>query len=121
MNAATGIIIWEDWKVVGSWTGYASVFVLLLLGVYLLSTVDVFEHYDSLVEQGHVTELGMVESGSDDEYKPIVQTDVEMRKGDSKYGAVSGAGGASTKKSEPTTHQHRVFFRHKPWHLFKLE
>jgi hypothetical protein len=41
MNAATGIIIWEDWKVIGSWTGYSAIFVLLLLGVYLLSVVDI--------------------------------------------------------------------------------
>jgi hypothetical protein len=36
VNAITGMIIWEDWRVVGSWLGYACVFVQLILGNYLL-------------------------------------------------------------------------------------
>ena len=36
INALTGVIIWEDWRDVGSWLGYVCVFVLLLLGNYLL-------------------------------------------------------------------------------------
>jgi hypothetical protein len=39
VNALTGIIIWEDWKVVNSWYGYVSVFVLLGLGCDLLLSV----------------------------------------------------------------------------------
>ena len=39
VNALTGIIIWEDWKVMQSWYGYACVFCLLGLGVDLLLSV----------------------------------------------------------------------------------
>ena len=35
-NAITGIIIWEDWRVITSWYGYCCVFVLLGLGCDLL-------------------------------------------------------------------------------------
>jgi len=36
LNAVTGIIIWEDWRVIESWTGYVCVFLLLALASYLL-------------------------------------------------------------------------------------
>ena len=36
VNAATGMIIWQDWLVVSSWVGYCCVFVQLVLGNYLL-------------------------------------------------------------------------------------
>lgn len=36
MNSVTGVIIWEDWRVVQSWPGYMCVFVLLGLGCDLL-------------------------------------------------------------------------------------
>lgn len=36
VNALTGIIIWEDWRVVQSWLGYVGVFVLMVLGNFLL-------------------------------------------------------------------------------------
>ena len=39
INALTGIIIWQDYKVVTSWYGYACVFVLLGLGADLLLSV----------------------------------------------------------------------------------
>mmetsp|Transcript_19767 Transcript_19767/g.55863 ORF Transcript_19767/g.55863 Transcript_19767/m.55863 type:complete len:470 (+) Transcript_19767:137-1546(+) len=39
VNAFTGIIIWEDWRVVSSWYGYMCVFVLLGLGCDLLLSV----------------------------------------------------------------------------------
>jgi len=41
-NMVTGIIIWEDWRVVTSWIGYVCVFLYLMLGNYLLCEVDVF-------------------------------------------------------------------------------
>lgn len=41
-NMVTGIIIWEDWRVVTSWVGYVCVFLYLMLGNYLLCEVDVF-------------------------------------------------------------------------------
>ena len=36
MNSITGIVIWEDWRVIQSWPGYICVFVLLGLGCDLL-------------------------------------------------------------------------------------
>lgn len=36
LNAITGIIIWQDWRVIESWTGYVCVFLLLALASYLL-------------------------------------------------------------------------------------
>jgi hypothetical protein len=39
-NAATGLIIWEDWKVVQSWPGYAAVTLQIVMGVYLISNIE---------------------------------------------------------------------------------
>lgn len=39
VNALTGIIIWQDWRVVSSWYGYLCIFVLLGLGCDLLLSV----------------------------------------------------------------------------------
>jgi hypothetical protein len=36
VNAITGMLIWEDWKVVQSWAGYICVFLLMGLGCTLL-------------------------------------------------------------------------------------
>lgn len=35
-NALTGIVLWEDWRVIQSWLGYICVFCFLILGNYLL-------------------------------------------------------------------------------------
>lgn len=43
LNAITGIIIWEDWKVVTSWTGYICSFILVVLGVILMSDLDFYK------------------------------------------------------------------------------
>lgn len=40
VNALTGIFIWEDWRVIHSWYGYACVFCLLGLGCDLLLTTS---------------------------------------------------------------------------------
>lgn len=45
INAFTGIIIWEDWRVVVSWVGYIAVFFQLGFGCYLLSTYDLLSRY----------------------------------------------------------------------------
>mmetsp|Transcript_25236 Transcript_25236/g.38850 ORF Transcript_25236/g.38850 Transcript_25236/m.38850 type:complete len:529 (+) Transcript_25236:64-1650(+) len=43
VNAITGIIVWEDWRVVASWLGYVTVFVQLVIGNYLLlGEIDLF-------------------------------------------------------------------------------
>jgi hypothetical protein len=44
VNAATGLILWEDWKVVQSVTGYSLVMVQIIVGVYLISSLDFFEN-----------------------------------------------------------------------------
>ena len=36
VNGVTGIVVWQDWKVVESWLGYVCVFLLLALASYLL-------------------------------------------------------------------------------------
>jgi len=36
VNAMTGILVWQDWRVIDSWTGYICVFLLLALGCDLL-------------------------------------------------------------------------------------
>ena len=41
-NAVSGIVIWEDWRVIMSWLGYVCTFLLMLLGVYLMSTLELF-------------------------------------------------------------------------------
>mmetsp|Transcript_1007 Transcript_1007/g.1409 ORF Transcript_1007/g.1409 Transcript_1007/m.1409 type:complete len:564 (+) Transcript_1007:132-1823(+) len=43
VNAITGILLWEDWRVVKNWLGYATVFVQLVIGNYLLlGEIDLF-------------------------------------------------------------------------------
>jgi len=44
VNAATGLILWEDWLVVQSWAGYAVVMMQIIVGVYLISSLDFFEN-----------------------------------------------------------------------------
>lgn len=40
VNAITGVVIWEDWRVISSWVGYACVFLLLALGCDLLLSAN---------------------------------------------------------------------------------
>ena len=42
LNAITGVLVWEDWRVIYSWLGYICTFLLMLLGVYLMSTLEFF-------------------------------------------------------------------------------
>merc|ERR1712176_1714008 len=37
---ASGLSIWEDWRVIDAWTAYAMVYTLMFLGVYELSNID---------------------------------------------------------------------------------
>mmetsp|Transcript_38258 Transcript_38258/g.92284 ORF Transcript_38258/g.92284 Transcript_38258/m.92284 type:complete len:290 (-) Transcript_38258:4020-4889(-) len=41
VNALTGIVIWQDWRVIISWTGYICVFLLLALGCDLLLSANI--------------------------------------------------------------------------------
>lgn len=40
MNAITGLVIWQDYLVVQSWSGYFTVMIQILTGVYLISSMD---------------------------------------------------------------------------------
>lgn len=50
MNAITGLVIWQDYLVVQSWAGYFTVMVQIVLGVYLISSLD---EYSSSVETNY--------------------------------------------------------------------
>jgi len=43
INCFAGICIWQDWKTITSWVAYPCVYLMMLLGVYLLSEVDLVE------------------------------------------------------------------------------
>jgi hypothetical protein len=43
-NAVTGIIVWEDWKVINTWLAYICAILLMCCGVYLLADVDILEN-----------------------------------------------------------------------------
>ena len=45
VNFITGILIWEDWKVMTTWVGYICSILLMCCGVYLLAEIDLFEKY----------------------------------------------------------------------------
>eukprot|EP00931_Biecheleriopsis_adriatica_P004230 TRINITY_DN105931_c0_g1_i1.p1 TRINITY_DN105931_c0_g1~~TRINITY_DN105931_c0_g1_i1.p1 ORF type:complete len:411 (-),score=67.54 TRINITY_DN105931_c0_g1_i1:37-1248(-) len=40
LNAATGLCVWEDWRTIEYWTSYTSVYILIVLGVYEVSSYD---------------------------------------------------------------------------------
>jgi len=40
INALTGLIIWQDWLVIQSWVSYATVMAQILMGLYLISSMD---------------------------------------------------------------------------------
>ncbi len=48
VNMLTGIIIWEDWKVVHEWVGYFCSLSLTCCGVYLLADIDLLKEYHTL-------------------------------------------------------------------------
>jgi len=45
VNMITGIIIWEDWRVITQWMAYGMAHLIMLLGVYLLAPTDAISHY----------------------------------------------------------------------------
>ena len=57
VNALTGIIIWEDWRVVSSWYGYLCIFVLLGLGCDLLLSVPLLNAENPEFGMGRRTSL----------------------------------------------------------------
>lgn len=42
LNAMTGIIVWQDWRVVQSWAGYAIAMAQIIAGVYYISCLESF-------------------------------------------------------------------------------
>ena len=44
-NMITGIVIWEDWKVISTWIAYICACLLMSCGVYLLAEVDIIEKF----------------------------------------------------------------------------
>jgi hypothetical protein len=45
VNWFTGILIWEDWRVMDTWVGYICACLLMCCGVYLLAEIDLLEQY----------------------------------------------------------------------------
>jgi hypothetical protein len=41
------VIVWEDYKVVGSWPGYITAYVLIAMGIYLLSDIDLLQYNEA--------------------------------------------------------------------------
>lgn len=44
-NMITGIIVWEDWRVINMWTAYICACLLMCCGVYLLAEVDLLDKF----------------------------------------------------------------------------
>lgn len=44
LNSITGLVIWQDWRVIQSCPGYSIVMIQILLGVYLISSVEQFSN-----------------------------------------------------------------------------
>lgn len=44
-NMVTGIVVWEDWKVIDTWIAYICACFLMVCGVYLLAEIDLIERY----------------------------------------------------------------------------
>ena len=40
LNAASGLVLWQDWRSIDMWISYGGIYVQVLLGVYLLSAAD---------------------------------------------------------------------------------
>jgi hypothetical protein len=56
-NMVTGIIIWDDWKVLtDTWLAYVCACFLMVCGVYLLAEMDLFERYGRK-SMAHVLQL----------------------------------------------------------------
>ena len=45
VNMLTGLLIWEDWRVVTQWFAYVALYWLMALGIYMLTDADVLDMY----------------------------------------------------------------------------
>lgn len=59
VNALTGILIWKDLTTIQSPVGYTCAFLLMIMGIYLLSDLDIFDRSSSAVGSVNPTETKM--------------------------------------------------------------
>ena len=45
VNMLTGLLVWEDWRVVSAWGAYVSVHMIMILAIYLLAPSDFVQMY----------------------------------------------------------------------------
>lgn len=45
LNCVIGLSVWQDYKVIDHWVGYVCVYVLVVMGSYDISSLDLFEHF----------------------------------------------------------------------------
>ena len=45
VNMLTGLLVWEDWRVVRAWGAYVSVHMIMILAIYLLAPSDFVQMY----------------------------------------------------------------------------
>lgn len=43
LNCITGICVWQDWRVINTWVSYVMVYVLIIAGTYIISSLDLLE------------------------------------------------------------------------------
>merc|ERR1719469_609634 len=63
VNMFVGLAIWQDYLTISSWVAYVSVYVTMLLGVYLLSEIDLVEiiarrHLQDATKENPNTQVG---------------------------------------------------------------
>ena len=80
VNFLTGLIIWEDWRVMDTWVGYICACLLMCCGVYLLAEIDILEQYlvkrtASIVRHG-VAEVSAQDTNTDPSQEPLINNGV---------------------------------------------
>lgn len=73
VNAFTGIIIWEDWKVIDTWMGYFCACMLMCCGVYLLAEVDILERF---IKEKGAEIVGLPHAKDDGDAADLLQRDM---------------------------------------------
>lgn len=82
LNAITGVIIWEDWRVISSWVGYVCVFLLLALGCDLLLSAHLLTNDNAELGRARLVRKFKLERsrGSRNLYSDIADYDGEIEK-----------------------------------------
>jgi len=80
LNAITGVIIWEDWRVISSWVGYVCVFLLLALGCDLLLSANLLTNDNAELGRAKLMRRFQLErsSGSRNLYSDIADYEAEV-------------------------------------------